>query len=100
MKKTLIILLLLTFVSSCETLKDAEKVLRNEKVNSTDEFLVKKREPLVYPPEYDRLPKPGEKKQKNKDENEKIKKILKLPQEKINDESNSSVEQSIINKIK
>ena len=31
---------------------DARKVLRNEKIKTTDEFLVKKREPLVLPPDY------------------------------------------------
>ena len=36
-------------------LSDAERVLRNEKKNTTDEFLVKKKKPLTLPPEYDTL---------------------------------------------
>ena len=38
---------------------DASKVLRNEKIKTTDEFLVKKREPLVLPPDYRTIPEPG-----------------------------------------
>ena len=35
---------LIIFLLSCG---DAAKVLRNEKIKTTDEFLVKKKEPLV-----------------------------------------------------
>ena len=44
---------------SCSSLKEAGKVLRNEKTNTTDEFLVKKKEPLVLPPDYKKIPEPG-----------------------------------------
>ena len=33
--------------------------LRNEKINSTDEFLVKKKDPLILPPDFDKIPTPG-----------------------------------------
>ena len=49
----------LGLLCSCGGLNDAGKVLRNEKTSTRDEFLVKKREPLVLPPEYNTLPKPG-----------------------------------------
>ena len=35
------------------------KILRNEKISSTDEFLVKKKEPLILPPDYTKIPEPG-----------------------------------------
>ena len=35
------------------------KILRNEKINSTDEFLVKKKDPLILPPDFDKIPTPG-----------------------------------------
>ena len=60
MKKFILFILILPILSSCDTMKEAGKVLRNEKVNTTDEFLVKKREPLVLPPDYEKLPQPGE----------------------------------------
>ena len=40
--KKLLSLVSLLFLYSCGGLSDAGKVLRNEKVKSTDEFLVKK----------------------------------------------------------
>ncbi len=92
-------LFLLFFLFSCSSLEDAGKVLRNEKIKTTDEFLIKKQEPLVLPPDYNEIPKPGslsEKKSKNK-----IKKILKSNDKKtINNNNASSLEESIINKIK
>ena len=62
-----------------EQFKDAGKVLRNEKTKTTDEFLVKKREPLVLPPDYNEIPKPGSIEEKQKNEKDKIKEILKVP---------------------
>ena len=102
MKKINKILLSLSFVfilNSCGTMSDVGKVLRNEKIKTTDEFLVKKREPLVLPPDYDKLPKPGtiQKKMNNKKD---INNILKIPNQSSTSKSNaSSIEQSIINKI-
>lgn len=86
---------------SCSGLKDAGKVLRNEKVVTTDEFLVKKRNPLVLPPNFEDLPEPGSKKQIKENEEEKIKKILKAPQDNNNSINKpSSVEESILNRIR
>ena len=95
-----------TFISflllvSCQGIKDAGKVLRNEKTSSTDEFLVKKRKPLVLPPDYNEIPEPGSLSQKKKDEEETIKKILKATDEKNSEiRSPSSVEESILKKIR
>ena len=83
---------------SCGTMSDAGKVLRNEKIKTTDEFLVKKRQPLVLPPDYDTLPTPGT--LKGKTDNNNINKILKIPDQPDTSKSSStSIEQSIINKI-
>ena len=88
-------------LSSCGGLKDAGKVLRNEKTVTTDEFLVKKKRPLVLPPDYQKLPEPGEIKNKEFSEEEKIKSILKAPkQDKTNRNKSSSVEKSILDKIR
>ena len=87
------------FLHSCGTMSEAGKVLRNEKIKTTDEFLVKKREPLVLPPDYDVLPKPGMS-QRKLDNSKGIDTILKIPNQTESPKSNaSSVEQSIINKI-
>ena len=91
-------------LNNCSGLKDAGNVLRNEKVTSTDEFLIKKKEPLTQPPDFDTIPEPGsieansaaELKKKN------IKKILKTSRSKSNrsDSKTSSTEDSILNQIK
>ena len=59
MKKLIYIIASFYLLISCTTIKDAGKVLRNEKKTTTDEFLVKKREPLVLPPNYEQMPIPG-----------------------------------------
>lgn len=102
MKKFVLILLSLLFVS-CSGISDVGKVMRNEKTVTTDEFLVKKRKPLILPPDYNEIPKPGEISTKQKTEEDKIKKILKAPQEENNSgikEGGSSVENSILKKIR
>ncbi len=95
-------LILILLLNSCSGLKDAGKVLRNEKTSSTDEFLVKKREPLIMPPDYNKIPKPGDiSEDKKVNDEEKIRKILKTPSKKEAEINNSSsVEELIIDKIR
>ena len=52
MKESILIIFLYLLLTSCTSMQEAGKVMRNEKVNTTDEFLVKKKEPLVLPPDY------------------------------------------------
>ena len=86
---------------SCGGLKDAGKVLRNEKIKTTDEFLVKKRNPLVLPPDFEKIPEPGSISKTKEDEDEKIKKILKVPKtDNVNKKKSSSIEESILDRIR
>ena len=97
--RSLLYVFVVLFLYSCGTISDAGKVLRNEKIKTTDEFLVKKRQPLVLPPDYDTLPTPGTLKRKV-DTNNDINKILKIPSQSDTSKSKTkSVEQSILNKI-
>ena len=101
MKKINILLIILFFLTSCGGMSDARKVLRNEKVKTTDEFLVKKRNPLVLPPDYEKVPKPGTMPAKNENEADKIKKILKAPEaDSIGNDKSKSVEESILKRIR
>ena len=78
---------------------NAKKVLTNEKITTTDEFLIQKREPLTLPPDYDTLPKPGIQKESNS--GKKIDDILKMKKEKSTSNKNSlSLEKSILEKIR
>ena len=61
MKKINIFLLLATILlTSCQSIKDG---LSGKKNDNSDEFLVKKKNPLVMPPKFMELPKPTEKNQ-------------------------------------
>ena len=101
MKNSTILLITFLLFTSCASLEDAGKVLRNEKTKTTDEFLVEKRDPLVFPPDFEKIPEPGTKEKIQTSEEERIKKILKANEQKNVSNSNpSSVEDSILNKIR
>ena len=103
MRKIFSLLSLFVLFISCGAFQDAGKVLRNEKIKTTDEFLVKKREPLVYPPEFDKLPEPGslENVNRSEEEKEKIKSILKVKTEDKNtNNASKSIEDKILREIR
>ena len=81
MKKIIFIVLVGFIIISCSAAKDASKVLRNEKTNSTDEFLVKQKQPLELPPDFNKIPLPNSKKKilmKIKKFNQSLKRQRKL----------------------
>ena len=106
MKERNILLIILIFLVACGGLEDAGKVLKNEKITNTDEFLVKKKNPLVLPPDFDKLPEPGEANVKptkiieNNQSN--IKNLLKNNDDEniSNTDESTSIESSILKKIK
>ena len=101
MKKIYILLIVSFLLTSCSALQDAGKVMRNEKIKSTDEFLVKKKNPLVLPPNFEEIPKPGSSSKIDENDNDRIKKILKTPKtENVLKNESSSIEESILNKIR
>ena len=101
MKKLNFLLILFIPLISCSGLSDAKKVLKNEKIITTDEFLVKKRNPLVIPPKFEKVPIPGSEPKKIINEEEKIKRILNAPKDENNSTSkSSSVENSILKRIR
>jgi len=55
-KKIIYILSIIFFVTSCETMSSVKRGLTGEKTASTDEFLIKKKDPLIMPPDYENLP--------------------------------------------
>ena len=100
MKKINLFILYFILGLSLYSCADVGKTLRNEKITNTDEFLVKKRQPLALPPDYQVLPEPGSKNLEKEDERNKINKILKVPKNKSNKTGSSNVEQSIISQIR
>ena len=61
-KKTISLILLIFFVTSCaDTWSNVKRGLTGAKQNTTDEFLVQKKDPLILPPDFDSLPSPSDK---------------------------------------
>ena len=55
-----IIIIIFFLITACaSSWQDIKKGLGGEKRTSTDEFLVRKKEPLVMPPKWKNLPEPG-----------------------------------------
>ena len=99
--KILIILNLFLFLLSCGTLKEG---FSNQKKNSSDEFLVEKKTPLVMPPNYKELPEPKTNQQEIKKEKNPIKSLLLQDDDLLNDNEidnkDKKLEDSLLKKIK
>ena len=60
-KKTIFFMLLIFLATSCaDTWSNVKRGLTGAKQESTDEFLVKKKDPLILPPDFDSLPSPSD----------------------------------------
>jgi|TARA_B110000259_G_scaffold55098_1_gene64877 hypothetical protein len=93
--------LLIIILNSCTSFTEVGKVLRNEKSQSSDEFLIEKKGPLTQPPDFKSIPKPGQ--MSNQAEKKtSFENILNQKKKKpINSsDKKSSVEESILEKIK
>ena len=104
MNKLFLFFLVFIFLNACQAAKDG---LTQQKRSNADEFLVEKKNPLVLPPNFDDLPEPKDGKSlADKEETtfeEDIKKIFEKNNTNNNIEtenSNSSLEESILKKIK
>ena len=101
-KKTLSLIIILTCLSGCQALKDGLE--GNKKSKSAEEFLVEKKNPLILPPEFKKLPTPGSSPSENLEETDfDIDKILgkkKNNNTKNTNSSQSSLEEFIIKKNK
>ena len=90
-------------LTSCQSIKDG---LSGRKSENSDEFLVKKKSPLVMPPKYMELPAPG--KEELNSENSKVdeeidlKNILDIDKSKIksNNVNEGSAEDYVLKQIK
>ena len=96
MTKNINLILIFLILTSCGGFK--------LKKTEVDEFLVEKKSPLVLPPDYGKLPLPdGQKEPEDNEEVLNLKEMLsknnKSKSEK-NQNNNSSIEKSILDKIK
>ena len=102
MKNFFLLFIILSVLTSCQSVKDG---LTGKKQNNSDEFLVKKKNPLVLPPEYGKLPTPdNSKKVKETNKSSEIESLLKkkeiLEEGKKLETKKSSVEEFVLEKIK
>ena len=99
------LLILLLFIYSCGSVGEA--LQGKKRSDQGDEFLIDKKNPLAMPPDFDKLPKPGEASIKStkdiESDQSNIENLLK--KSKIEDDTSSSeqstsIESSILKKIK
>jgi len=98
----LTIIIITIFLYSCQSAKDAFQ--SKKRSDQSDEFLVQKKNPLVMPPDFEKLPTPGNQefyKEEITDSSD-IKDLLKI-KENNNQENNSDqptgIESAILKKI-
>ena len=100
--KKIILLSFLYILTSCGTLKEGFK---NQKKDSSDEFLVEKKSPLIMPPDYNELPVPNAASNQALSEENSIKNLVTNEEKNTNtSNANSSestgLEESVLEKIK
>ena len=102
-----IIIIIFFLITACaSSWEDVKKGLGGAKRTSTDEFLVRKKEPLVMPPKWKNLPEPGVviKSDDEVREATDIEELIKLGKNKESstnyEQGNGSLEESILKKIK
>ncbi|MBD1135957.1 DUF3035 domain-containing protein [Pelagibacterales bacterium SAG-MED47] len=96
------IVVVLGFLNGCQSLKKGLE--GNKKSKSAEEFLIEKKNPLVLPPDFSKLPIPkNSMKEVNEIEDLNIEKILqKNPKKNVknNSKEKNSLETSVLEKIK
>ena len=99
------LLLLLLFIYSCGSVGEA--LQGKKRSDQGDEFLIDKKNPLAMAPDFDKLPKPGEASIKStkdieSDESniENLLKKSKIEDDNSSSEQSTSIESSILKKIK
>ena len=101
-KKITTLLFFVLFLYSCSGAKDA--LQGKKRSENSDEFLVEKKNPLTVPPDIDELPVPLDQEEAQTDDQENIKKVLKIDENKSTNsesgnENQNSLEKSILEKI-
>jgi len=102
LKHSIYLCLFLIGLNGCQSLKDGLE--GNKKSKSAEEFLIQKKNPLILPPDYSKLPLPENVSNKNISENDfDLKKVLEKnssSEKKSQSQTSSSFEKSIVDKIK
>ena len=102
MNKIFFLIILLFIITSCQNVKDA---LQGKKYESSDEFLVIKKNPLILPPSFNDLPTPKDVSDTTQIENiedqiEDLLSSIKDDGEVLESSSSSDTESFVLEKIK
>ena len=90
--------LFLFILNSCGTVREG---FQNPKKNSSDEFLVEKKSPLVIPPEFDQLPVPKDNKDQINNTQSSFKTLVSDTEQEIDENlPNKNLEETLLDKIK
>ena len=96
MKKiyTSILLTIFLLTNSCDSVRSA---LGGSKQNSSDEFLVEKKNPLVLPPDYNSLPEPNSSYESDlaEDDSDDVEKLVLSIEENLEDDGSVTIDSSI-----
>ena len=102
-----IIIIIFFLITACaSSFEDIKKGLGGAKRTSTDEFLVRKKEPLVMPPKWKNLPEPGGVMKSDDEVREAtdIEELIKLGKNKESltnyEQGSGNLEESILKRIK
>ena len=94
--KIILIFLIFVGVNGCGNFRDA---LTGQKKKTTDEFLIKKKDPLILPPDYDTLPIPKTK--KTREANSSLESAISTANNSKSDsEASSSLENMILRELR
>ena len=96
-KKVTYILLFIFLVSCADSFDSVKRGLTGAKRTSADEFLVKKKDPLIFPPDFENLPIPNERGVLLEEDS--IFQDILEDEEKEDTSGSKSVESSILKKI-
>ena len=102
LKKTIFPILLIFLITSCaDTWGNVKRGLTGAKQKSTDEFMVKKKDPLILPPDFDSLPSPSDREEAAKELSSFEKTLRQASETEITSSSaGSSAEDSILKQIR
>ena len=97
-KFSILAILLLFILNSCGTVREG---FQNPKKNTSDEFLVEKKSPLVVPPEFNELPIPKDNKNTIDTNDSSLKELFSDNEQNLEDSlSNKNLEETLLDKIK
>ena len=93
-------MLLIFLVTSCGGWDSVKRGLTGAKQQSTDEFLVQKKDPLILPPDFDSLPSPTERVEAAEEMSSFEKTLKKASETEVIPSAGGSAEDSILRQIR